>query len=61
MTSTAPRVAGHSTTRAPHAPALTAWKLGEVARWAIENAERLAFDRNAGAGTGSRRRTAQRC
>ena len=34
------------------APALTNWKLGEVARSAIEKAERLVFDRKAGLATG---------
>lgn len=37
-----------SITRVLDAPALTNWKLGEVARSAIENAERLIEDREAG-------------
>jgi hypothetical protein len=37
-----------SITRVLDAPALTNWKLGEVARSAIENAERLIEDRNTG-------------
>jgi hypothetical protein len=37
-----------SITRVLDAPALTNWKLGEVARSAIENAERLVADREAG-------------
>jgi len=37
-----------SITRVLDAPALTNWKLGEVARSAVENAERLVADREAG-------------
>jgi hypothetical protein len=37
-----------SITRGLDAPALTNWKLGEVARSAVENAERLIEDRQAG-------------
>ena len=37
-----------SITRVLDAPALTNWKLGEVARSAVENAERLIEDREAG-------------
>jgi hypothetical protein len=37
-----------SITRVLDAPALTNWKLGEVARSAVENAERLIADREAG-------------
>ena len=37
-----------SITKVLDAPALTNWKLSEVARSAIENAERLVADREAG-------------
>jgi len=48
-------VAGcHFDHRVIDAPALTNWKLGEVARSAIENAERLVLDCKAGLDDGPR-------